>query len=219
VRPLGIVILVVAAYTQNCLALTPDEADLVNRAIASRAPVVPLEDRMAIKAIGSEALDPIAAAYAEGDEAQKIRLASLLWHLGLENEKAADVLLKDAKTDHTELRLMVQYALGSVSGDRIVVETLLDNMRHDKRALFRDKAACALANDQRHLDYQQRYYLYRGLIDGLGDELYQVRDISIRALQIHLGQRMGYDPAGSPEERNASIASWNEWLKEYQQSI
>lgn len=212
-------VLLLAAYTQHCLALTTEESTLVDEVIASSVHPVPQSNIRAIKAIGPDALDPIAIAYAEGDETQRVRLAWLMWRLGLENEKAADVLLKDAKTENKSLRLNVQYALGSVSGDRVVVDTLLDTMLNDENGLFRDKAACALANDQRHLDYEQRYYLYRGLIKGLSNELYQIRDISIKALKIHTGQKMGYVALGGPENRIESIARWNEWLEEYRQSL
>jgi hypothetical protein len=206
-------------FANHCLALTAEEATLVDSVIASKVHPVPWEDIRAIKAIGPDAVDPIAEAYAAGDLRQKERLAWLLWRLRLENEKATQVLLKDAKTRHTDLRLNVQYALGSVSGDKVVVDTLLDTMRNDKNGLFRDKAACSMANDLWHLDYQQRYYLFRGLIDGLGDELYQIRNISIKALHAHTGQKMGYTPKGGAESRIEAIARWNEWLKEYQQSL
>ena len=82
----------------------------------------------------------------------------------------------------------MQWALGRVSSEDKVVDTLLGIMRNDHTELFRDKAACALAYDQIHLSDTQKVDLYAGLIGGLDDRKPQVRKISIQALKIHTGQ-------------------------------
>ena len=212
-----LVALTLFMLANNSLALTTEDAAFVNNVLASGKLPLSTDDRIAIKKMGSEALDPIAEAYEKANIRRKTELAHLLWRLGLENEKATQALLKDARTRHPDLRLQVQYALGSVSGDTVIVETLLDTMRNDPNGLFRDKAACSMANDLRHLNYEQKYLLFRGLVDGLNDEKYQVRKISIKALNVHLGQKFGYKPESGIVEREASIARWHEWLEEYRQ--
>ena len=42
---------------------------------------------------------------------------------------------------------------------------------NDSNALFRDKAACALAYDQIHLTDEQKVQLYEGLISGLSSKI------------------------------------------------
>jgi len=212
-------LLALVIHAQASLALTVEESALIEQAIDPGVTSISWEESSAIKAMGPDAVAPILEAYAIGDEAQRAKLASLLYRLKFKNEKAKELLLRDVKTQNPDLRISVQYALGTVSNDQIVVKTLLDNMRNDGNAFFRDKAACALAYDQPHLDNHQKYYLYRGLIDGLSDDKQQVRNIAIKALKIHTGQTMGYSAAGGPENREAAIAQWNEWLREYQQSL
>ena len=119
----------------------------------------------------------------------------------------------------SELRLQVQWALGRVSGEDEVVDTLLGIMRNDKSALFRDKAACALAYDQVHLNEEQKADLYGGLINGLNDPKPQVRKISIQALQIHTGQTRGFKATASESQRSRSVQEWREWLAEYRANL
>src|SRR5207247_437736 len=116
-------------------------------------------------------------------------------------------------------RLQVQWALGRVSDDTQIVDILYDIMRNDPNALFRDKAACALAYDQIHLTEKQKVMLYRKLIDALSDSKPQVRTIAIQALNIHTGQSKGFNPGGTDEERQNAIARWNLWLAEYERNL
>src|SRR6266581_4811252 len=122
-------------------------------------------------------------------------------------------------TDDTNLRLQVQWALGRVSNDPDVVETLVDNMRNDGNPLFRDKAACALANDQNHLTEDQKLRLYQRLIDALRDDRLQVREIALKALQIQTGQTKNFDPAGPPQAREAGLQEWTRWLDAYRSHL
>lgn len=211
--------LVLILYTATCFSLTDTELEMIDRIIHSGETRIPAEDVLAIGKFGAAAHEQLNKAYEQADAAGKARLANLFWRLGAKNPDATELLLADAKTRDRSLRLSVQYALGSVSDDPIVVETLLDTMLNDNNGLFRDKAACALANDQPHLDYHQKYELYRGLIIGMSNELFQIRDISFRVLKIHTGQSLGYTPYGGPEKRVESLVRWNEWLAEYQQSL
>jgi hypothetical protein len=54
-------------------------------------------------------------------------------------------LLKDVPAQNEKLRIQVQWALGRVSDDEEIVDILANIMVNDPSALFRDKAACALA--------------------------------------------------------------------------
>ncbi|MEM1152700.1 MAG: HEAT repeat domain-containing protein [Pseudomonadota bacterium] len=220
-RILAVTILTVVIFSANhALALTDGQTALVSKLVNSNTFVYPREDIADIRDIGPDALQPIITAYqSTEDHTRKAQLARLLWDIGLESDEASSVLLEDAKTEHRTLRVNVQYALGSVSADEVVVETLLDNMRNDPNAFFRDKAACALAYNQKHLSYDQKYDLYRGLIEGLSDEKPQVRSISIQALRIHTGQTMGFHPEALVGSRDESIARWYTWLQDYQQSL
>ncbi len=173
----------------------------------------------ALAAEGRPALDAMARLYRLGGRDQRVRLANLFYAVGLISPLAEQALMADATTDDVELRIAVQYALGRVSDDEAVVRTLLDSMRHDPRPLVRDKAACALAYDQIHLSERQKVKLYAGLIQALADDQLQVRDIAIRALQVHTGQRKGYRPNAPLEERRDAILAWQRWLLEYRENL
>lgn len=171
-----------------------------------------------IQAMGSEVLPALARMYETTPDPERRRtIANVFYRLGWESPEAKRVLLPDLGTDVVDLRLAVQWALGRVSGDDDVVPRLLEIMRGDSNALFRDKAACALASDQIHLDPAQRVRLFAGLIDALDDPKLQVREISLKALQIHTGQTMGFQPAGATDERAAAIRRWRRWLDEYRE--
>jgi hypothetical protein len=102
-----------------------------------------------IEAMGPEALPALARIYERTPDPERRReIANVFYRLGLESPEAKRALQADLHTDHANLRLSVQWALGRVSGDRDVVPQLLEIMRNDPNALFRDKAACALAHDQ-----------------------------------------------------------------------
>jgi len=214
---LGTVLFLVST---TLFALTSDDAAQVDAIIAANEFHISPEDLATLKAFGPDVVDHVLQRYQQADEdRQKAKLAAVMWSLGMKNETATDVLLQDIHAGDETLRINVQYALGSLSSSPVVVNALLDNMRNDDNPLFRDKAACTLAYDQIHLDPQQKYFLYRGLIEGLGDEKAQVRDISIRALEIHTGQRFGFAAKSGPQQRSAAITRWNAWLKDYQKSL
>jgi HEAT repeat protein len=169
---------------------------------------------------GQDVMAPMVRAYeASQDTNQRAWIAELWYGLGVESKDAKRVLMKDVHTLDQHLRLQVQWALGRVSSDDEVVDKLLDNMMHDKNPLFRDKAACALAYDQIHLKPSQKVKLYAGLIQGLSSEEQQVRQIAIQALSIQTGQNKGFNPTGSPAERQAVIETWRKWLEEFKANL
>jgi hypothetical protein len=100
-----------------------------------------------------------------------------------------------------------------------VVDTLIANMRRDPNPLFRDKAACALANDQIHLSEPQKVRLFAALIEALRDDKLDVRNIALTALQIHTGQTKGFNPAASPADREQKIKVWQTWLAQYRAGL
>jgi hypothetical protein len=172
-----------------------------------------------LRALGPDILPFMAAIYSTAETRRKATIAMTFYNLGWQSEDAHVALMQDIHTDNDALRLQVQWALGRVSGKSEVVDTLLDIMRNDRKPLYRDKAACALASDQIHLSETQKVDLYAGLIDGLSDSKTQVRDISIKALQIHTGQTRGYRATAGEQERNRSIAAWRRWLGEYRENL
>jgi len=106
-----------------------------------------------------------------------------------------------------------------VSSDVSVVDVLLDNMQNDAQLLFRDKAACALANDQIHLSPAQKVHLYEGLIRALDDPKVDVQRIAALVLQIQTGQDKGFRFAGPPEARARAVEAWRQWLAEYRSQL
>ena len=172
-----------------------------------------------LRALGSGVMPVMAQIYTASDEAGRTRIASTFYQLGWPSQEAYQALIEDIRTTNPKLRLQVQWALGRVSGEDEVVDTLLEIMRNDKHALFRDKAACALAYDQVHLNEEQKADLYSGLINGLNDPKPQVRKISIKALKIHTGQARGFNPTASETQRGRSVQEWREWLAEYRENL
>lgn len=177
------------------------------------------QDLEALRATGPRALPLLAQLYERGDRDRRLALAHLFYGLGWRSPRAARVLLADVHTEDQELRLAVQYALGRVSDDPSIVQTLLANMREDPNRLFRDKAACALAYDQIHLDEREKVALFAGLIAALDDPKSDVRRIALQALLIHTGQNKGFRVNGPLEGRRASIAAWRQWLAEYKANL
>jgi hypothetical protein len=166
--------------------------------------------------MGRDVLRVLARLYeTSGEPADRRTIAQVFHRLGWESPEAKRVLSADLRTDDVDLRLSVQWALGRVSGDDDVVPLLLDIMRSDPTPLFRDKAACALASDQIHIDAGQRVRLFAGLIDALDDPKLQVRTIALKALRIHTGQTMGFQASAPPDVRSAAIERWRRWLDEY----
>ncbi|MSO22448.1 MAG: hypothetical protein EXQ58_04160 [Acidobacteria bacterium] len=103
-----------------------------------------------LKALGRDALPVMARLYEASDTAHRTRIAQTFYALGWKSVEAKRTLIKDVHTPNQQRRLEVQWALGRVSSDVDVVEVLLNNMQHDGNPLFRDKAACALASDQKN---------------------------------------------------------------------
>jgi HEAT repeat protein len=174
----------------------------------------------AIRTVGRPVVPKLIQLYeAARDDGFKARVAQTLYELGWESPEAKRVLMKDVHTLNQDLRLQVQWALGRVSHDPDVVDTLLANMRTDSNPLFRDKAACALAYDQIHLSEHQKVRLFGGLIEALRDDKYDVRQIALTALQIHTGQTKGFDPAASWANREQKIKVWQTWLEQYKSGL
>ena len=173
----------------------------------------------AIRGLGPGVLPVLAALYERSDEARRTSIALTFYTLGWKSEEAKRVLMRDAHTENTDLRLQVQWALGRVSGDPDVVDTLVDNMRNDDNPLFRDKAACALANDQIHLTDDQKLRLYVRLVAALRDDKLQVRQIALKALQIQTGQTRNFDPAAPVQAREAALQEWMRWLDAYRSHL
>jgi len=170
----------------------------------------------AIRALGRPVLPKLVRLYeASKEDGFKARVAQTLYELSWESPEAKVALMKDVHTLNQDLRLQVQWALGRVSSDQDVVDTLLANMRRDPNPLFRDKAACALAYDQIHLTEQQKFRLFGSLIEALRDEKSDVRHIALLALQIHTGQTKGFDPGASRADREQKVKLWQSWLEQY----
>ena len=194
------------------LALSASAGTPLENAVAA-------DDIEAIKAMGPSVMPRLARLYVAGDEERRQRIASVFYRLGWKSEEAKDALMKDVHTPNRDLRLQVQWALGRVSNDVAVVDVLLDNMQNDAQILFRDKAACALANDQIHLTPAQKVHLYEGLIRALDDPKLDVRRIAVTVLQIQTGQNKGFHFAAPPEARARAVEAWRQWLAEYRSQL
>jgi HEAT repeat protein len=183
------------------------------------AELVARDDVAGLRAIGPTAMTELVRLYGAGDTAERTRIANLFYQLSWKSPAAVAVLMRDVRTKDPGLRIAVQYALGRVGDDPLVVETLLQNMMHDPHPHFRDKAACALTYDQVHLSEADKVRIYEGLIEALSSEEPQVRAIAIQALHIQRGQTKGFFTIASPEQRQQSIARWKKWLAEYKESL
>lgn len=194
-------------------ALHADDLESRVRAAVARQPAD--VDDAALKKIGPRALPILVRLYASADEPQRDAIAIAFYRLGWKSSEAKAALMKDVHTPNQSLRMHVQYALGRVSSDADVVDTLAAIMQNDDNALFRDKAACALAYDQIHLTEQQKVQLYRRVIHALRDPKEQVRQISIQVLQIQTGQTKGFVASAPLPERERSVRAWEAWIAEY----
>ena len=181
--------------------------------------LVAKNDVQGIRALGPAAMPELARLYEAGDATRKIAIADIFYQVSLRSQEAERVLLRDVHTANPQLRTSVQYALGRVSNDQKVVDTLLDIMRHDGNPYFRDKAACALTYDQPHLTEAQKVLLYERLIDALSDPEIQVQAIANLALKIHTGQKKGFNHLAPPEQKQKSIEAWKQWLAEYRANL
>jgi HEAT repeats len=173
----------------------------------------------ALKAMGPGVIPHLVKIYRAASEDERATVAWVFYSLGWKSAEAKAALMKDIGTQNPKLRPQVQWALGRVSDDADVVETLAAIMRNDSNPFFRDKAACALAYDQIHLTEKQKFALYSKLIDGLGDAKPDVRAISIQALRIHTGQDKGFAPNAPPEARARAVNAWKRWLEEYRRNL
>ena len=183
------------------------------------AELVEKNDAQGIRALGPAALPELAHLYEGGDERRKIAIAGIFYQVSTRSKEAERVLLRDVRTPNPDLRVAVQYALGRVSNDQKVVDALLDIMRNDGNAYFRDKAACALTYDQPYLTEAQKVLLYERLIDALSDPEPQVQAIANLALKIHTGQKKGFNHLAPPEQKQKSIEAWKRWLAEYRANL
>lgn len=181
--------------------------------------LVEADDAGGLRALGDEAIASMVWLYELSEEPERIHLANLFSRMGLQSEVAERALIRDFESGNVELRLAVQYALGRVSNDPMVIETLLYTMENDRNPLIRDKAASALAYDQIHLDAKQKVRVYEGLIAALSNPKAQVRAVSIQALSILTGETKGFHPLYPEDRRERSIAMWQHWLAEYRAKL
>lgn len=209
-------------FVSACLSIAPlavfaEEQTLEVSQQVTR--LVEAEDADGLRALGADALPAMAWLYELSEEGQRLRIARLFYEIGTRSDVAERALIRDVHTANVELRLAVQYALGRVSNDPEVVQTLLDTLQNDANPLFRDKAAAALAYDQIHLDEEQKARIYEGLIQALSNPEIQVRAVSIQALSILTGQTKGFHALYPEERRERSITLWKEWLESYRANL
>lgn len=172
-----------------------------------------------LRARGPAVLPQLVSLYRESGPHERAALARAFYGLGWKSEEAKQVLLADLATQDVELRLQAQWALGRVSADPEVVDRLFANMEKDPNLLFRDKSACALANDQIHLDPQARLAMMRRVVERLESSDPETRSLAVRILQVWTGQAKGFLPGAPPEHRAAAVARWRAWLVEYERSM
>ena len=172
-------------------------------------------DWPSLKAQGPAVLPTLVKLYQKAGEQERAQLALAFYQLSWKSPQAKAVLMQDVHTNNPHLRLQVQWALGRVSADDDVVQTLLQNMQNDGNPLFRDKAACALAYDQVHLTPAQKIKLYEGLVRALEDPKPDVRSIAALALQIHTGTSRGFNGSAAVADRAPALSAWKRWLEEY----
>ena len=169
--------------------------------------------------MGPDNMPDLVTLYQNGDSMRRATIAWVWYQLKWKSPAARKVMLSDINATHKDLRLQVQWALGRVSDDTEVVQVLLDKMMNDPNPLFRDKAACALASDQIHLNDHQRVKILDGLITGMESSNPQVRDISIKAMKIQTGQTKQFNPNESAGQRAKIIRIWRQWLDEYKSNL
>ena len=199
--------------------LAPAPTHAAQPADAEIAALVAARDYQAIQALGPEVMPVLVRLYQAGDAERRADVANVFYFLGWKSEAAAEAMLADAHTEHQRLRLAVQWALGRVSNDDVVVDTLLDTLLNDPNPLFRDKAGCGLASDQIHLTEAQKLRLYERLVDLLDSPNPETRSLAIQVLHVHTGQYKGFHTAFPPEQRAKSVARWRQWLDEYRAAV
>jgi HEAT repeat protein len=194
-------------------------AELNTLSLTELKDVLAREDYQALKPSGVAVIEPLLTLYNDGGIDTRRRVANALYYLSIKSVRAREVLMQDVHTTHSQLRLAVQWALGRVSDDAVVVQVLLDNMENDPNPLFRDKAACALAYDQVHLSEKQQVLLLEGLVRALENDKDDVRRIALQALQIRTGQTKDFVPEASVEARQPALQRWQAWVAEYRKNI
>lgn len=197
-----------------CVAGFAGDIDTLDRLISSKNINVP-----ELRSMGPDIMPDLVTLYKKGDSMRRATIAWVWYQLEWKSAAAREVMLSDIDATHKDLRLQVQWALGRVSDDTEVVQVLLDKMMNDPNPLFRDKAACALASDQIHLNDHQRVEILDGLITGMESNNPQVRDISIKAMKIQTGQTKQYSPTDSAGQRAQKIQNWRRWLDEYKSNL
>lgn len=205
-------LLVLSALLLSIPVLAEELSEQVTR-------LVEADDGDGLRALGDEAVAPMVWLYELSEEPERVRLANLFYKMGVRSQVAERALLRDFQSGHVELRLAVQYALGRVSDDPMVIETLLYTLENDRDPLVRDKAAVALAYDQIHLDAKRKVRIYEGLIAALSNPKAQVRAVSIQALSILTGQTKGFHALYPEDRRERSIAMWQHWLEQYRAEL
>ncbi|HET9226953.1 MAG TPA: HEAT repeat domain-containing protein [Thermoanaerobaculia bacterium] len=176
--------------------------------------LVEANDAEGLRALGDEAVTAMVWLYELSEEPERTHIANLFSKMGVRSDLAERALLRDFLSPNLELRLAVQNALGRVSSNPMVVETLLYTLENDRNPLVRDKAASALAYDQIHLNEQEKVRIYEGLIEALSNPEAQIRAVSIQALSILTGQTKGFHALYPEDRRERSIAMWQHWLEE-----
>lgn len=180
---------------------------------------VEANDLEQLRAIGPDAIPALMFLYETGDDPLRVQLAQTFHELAWPSPEVERALMRDIRSRSVELRLAVFYALGRVSGNPEVVATLLDTLQNDPNPLFRDKAACALAYDQVHLEEPQKVRLFEGLIQALSNPERQVQALAIQALSILTGETKGFHPAFPLERQQRSIEMWERWLTDFKSSL
>jgi hypothetical protein len=218
-----VTIILMVVLASLCPPVTRAESKVAGEPAISDADIKaflhPNIDVDGLRARGRAVLPGLARLYERSDPAGRAVIAYAFYQLGWESPDAKRVLMRDVRTRDKNLRLWVQWALGRVSGDPDVVDALVTNMQHDLSPLFRNKAACALASDQIHLSERERADLLERLIGALRDPKIQVRVIALQVLRTHTGQTKGFNPGGTPAEREAVIQKWEAWLEEYRSQL
>ncbi len=207
-----LILFVQSVYANDSQDLNQDKIDAL---IAEKK--VPIKQ---IKDMGPKVLPYLVITYKNAiDNLTKAKVAWVFYQLSWRSEEAKAIMLEDIHISDRVLRLQVQWALGRVSDDYVIVQSLVDNMRNDPNPLFRDKAACALASDQIFQAPRQRYLMLKEIIDALEDDNEQVRKIANKALEVNTGQNKGYQYNADLGQRQRAIERWIVWLEEFHENL
>lgn len=215
---LSLSLLLLPLLPQDVQAQTPfpgEEMTLSQRVTLA----VEANDLDGLRTIGPDAIPALVFLYETGEDSVRLQVARLFHELAWPSPEVENALMRDVRVRNVELRLAVFYALGRVSNSPEVVETLLDTLQNDPEPLFRDKAACALAYDQVHLEEPQKVRLYEGLIRALSSSERQVQALAIQALSILTGETKGFHPAFPPDRQQRSIEMWERWLSDVRSGL